>query len=119
MAVRAIADFFKIDPENCLVVFDDFSLPFGQLRIKRQGSAGRHNGIKSLISNLRTPEFPRVKFGIGNAGSGQATDHVLGKFSRAEEAELPVLIEESADAIQCVVDHGIEAAMAEWNSKKR
>ena len=118
-AVRAIADFFKIAPEDCLIVFDDFSLPFGQLRIKRQGSAGGHNGIKSMISSLGTAEFPRIKFGIGDAGSGQATGHVLGKFSRNEEAELPVLIEDSADAVRCVVDRGIEAAMAEWNSKKR
>ena len=118
-AVQLLADFYKVPAENCLVVYDDIALPFGQLRIRRNGSAGGHNGVKSLISCMGTQEFPRLRFGVGEADSNQLVSHVLGKFSRSETSELPLFVEDAVSAIELLLSDGIESAMAQWNGKAR
>ena len=118
-AVQLLSAYYKIPPESCLVVYDDTALPFGRLRIRRGGSAGGHNGMKSVIACLGTQEFPRVRFGVGEAGGRDLAGHVLGNFTRAESSELPVCVEDAADAIDCICARGIDDAMAEWNGKAR
>ena len=117
-AVRALADFYKLGPGDCFVVHDDVSFPLGSLRIRRSGSAGGHNGIKSIIGCLGSQDFPRLKFGIGTAEGNQMTSHVLGKFDKSEKELLPGYVEDAADAVECVFNDGLEQAMAKWNGKR-
>ena len=85
-SIRAAADYYKVDPEDILVVYDDISLAPGQLRIRAKGSAGGHNGIKSIIAHLGTQEFPRVKVGVGEKPPRMdLADYVLGHFSAEEK----------------------------------
>lgn len=118
-AVRALADFYKLAPSQCIIIYDDVALPFGSLRIRRSGSAGGHNGMKSIIACLGTQDFPRVRIGVGEPGGKQLASHVLGSFSGAELQELPLHIEHAADAVDAVRIRGVDAAMAEWNGKAR
>lgn len=118
-AVQAISSFFKVPAESCIIVYDDVALSFGQFRIRREGSAGGHNGVKSLIACLGTQEFPRLRFGVGEAGVKALSSHVLGKFSKREMVELPLLIEEAVDAVEMMRDEGLDAAMGKWNGKAR
>lgn len=119
-SIREIADFYKIEPENIIIIYDDISLDVGQLRIRKKGSAGGHNGIKNIISHLGTQEFPRIKVGIGNKPEGwDLADYVLSKYSKAEHEAL----EEAADgvigAVKLMLMDDIEAAMNRYNAKKR
>ncbi len=119
-SVREIADFYKIEPENIIIIYDDISLDVGQLRIRKKGSAGGHNGIKNIIAHLGTQEFPRIKVGIGNKPEGwDLADYVLSKYSKAEQEAL----EEAADgvigAVKLMLMDDIEAAMNRYNAKKR
>ena len=91
VAVRQILDFYKADLNNCLVIFDDVDIPFGQLRFRANGSGGSHNGMKSIIQHLKSQEFPRLKIGIGSKKPQQdLADFVLSKF-RPEEIDESVL----------------------------
>jgi PTH1 family peptidyl-tRNA hydrolase len=96
---RAIAQFHKIAPKDILVVVDDLDLPFGRLRFRWNGSAGGHNGLKSLISHFGEG-FPRLKAGIGRSRSGEAISHVLGTFDETESAGLPAIIAACADGVE-------------------
>jgi PTH1 family peptidyl-tRNA hydrolase len=115
--VRALADYYEVPPEDCLIVFDDVSLPFGSLRIRRSGSAGGHNGVKSIISCLGSKDFPRLKIGIGSADGKPMTSHVLGTFDKGEREQLPVFLESAADAVEAISADGLDQAMARWNVK--
>ena len=112
-AVGAAAAFYKIPPERVLVVFDDISLPFGTLRIRRKGSAGGHNGIKSIIYQLGSDQFPRIKVGVGDRTDREAQlkDYVLGKFSKTELEELKKELETAVAAAELMVNGSIEQAM--------
>lgn len=119
-SVRPLADFFKVPPENILVIFDDISLPVGQLRIRKKGSAGGHNGIKSIISHLGTEEFPRIKIGVGEKPEGwDLADHVLARFPKEQEAQVRESLSDATDACEKLLSEGIEAAMNLYNQKKR
>ena len=115
-SIRAAADYYKVDPEDILIVYDDISLAPGQLRIRAKGSAGGHNGIKSIIAHLGTQEFPRVKVGVGEKPARMdLADYVLGRFSKEEQ---PV-IRESADrartAVAEIITHDVASAMNKFN----
>ncbi|MDG2125606.1 MAG: aminoacyl-tRNA hydrolase [Verrucomicrobiales bacterium] len=119
-AVRAAAGFYKIAAEQILVVYDDVALPFGQLRMRMKGSAGGHNGIRSMISCLGTDGFPRLKFGVETEGEDPRkalSDHVLGKFSPEERVELENYLDRAGDAVRYAVSSGLEAAMNQFNRK--
>ncbi len=119
-AVAAVSRFHQISPQQILVVYDDVDLPLGRLRFRADGSAGGHNGIKSIISHLGTPEFPRLKVGIGrNEGAKEMIGHVLGKFASEEEEILEKSLQEVTNALGCALDRGIDAAMNEFNRKPR
>ena len=118
-SIRAAADYYKVPPEDILVVYDDISLSPGQLRIRPKGSADGHNGIKSIIAHLGTQEFPRVKVGIGEKPPRMdLADYVLGHFSSGEKKIMEEAAKEAADAICEIVNVGIEQAMNDHNRRK-
>lgn len=118
-SVRELADFYKIDTEEeLIVIYDDISLEPGQLRIRGKGSAGGHNGIKSLIAHLNSQVFKRVKVGVGEKPKGyDLADYVLGHFSKAERAAVEDAFGRAADAAVCMITDGMDHAMNEYNRK--
>ena len=119
LSVEPAAHYYKLPPERIIVLFDDISLPVGKLRIRKSGSAGGHNGLKSLISSLGSDQFPRVKIGVGakpHPGYDLA-DWVLSTVSKAEWPDYQSAMEHAADAALCIVKNGCERAAAEYNGK--
>lgn len=117
--VREMANYFKIDPETeMIVIYDDIDLDPGQLRIRKQGSAGGHNGIKDIIRRLGTQKFLRVKVGVGAKPKGwDLADHVLGRFSDADRRLVDEAIGKAGDAVEMILSRGADAAMNEYNRK--
>lgn len=105
-----------VSPEQVLVISDDLALPFGRLRIRREGSAGGHNGLKSIIEKLGTQSFPRLRLGIApDHPLAETRDYVLGTFTRSEQAALSTTISRAADAAVVLLTRGIEEAMGAFN----
>ena len=119
-SVRAAADFYKVEPENILVIYDDVSLEPGQLRIRGKGSAGGHNGIKNIIAHLGTQEFPRIKVGVGEKPPRMdLKDYVLSHFSQREQKLMDEAFEEAAQAAVMMICEGADRAMNHFNMKKK
>ena len=119
-SIRDIADFYKIPAENIIIIYDDISLEVGQLRIRKKGSAGGHNGIKNIIAHLGTQEFPRIKVGIGSKPEGwDLADYVLSKYSKAERECLRDAQQDVAGAAALMVHDDVDGAMNQYNGKKR
>lgn len=118
-SVRELVHFYKIDEKaRLIVVYDDISLPPGQLRIREKGSAGGHNGIKNIIAHLGGQEFLRVKVGIGEKPPGyDLADYVLSHFSTEERKQLDAALVRAADAVAKIIADGADAAMNEYNRK--
>ena len=118
-AVSALAAYYKVKPDHILVIFDDISLPVGRIRIRRDGSAGGHNGIKSIIQSLGTDQFPRVKVGVGAKPHPDydLADWVLSKFSAQEEKALAPALENAAAAALLLLEQGVEKAASAYNGK--
>lgn len=114
-AVRKVAAFHRWPPEQLLVVYDDVALPLGRLRFREKGSAGGHNGIKSLIAQLGGDAFPRLKVGIGGPG-GNLTGHVLGRFAAEEREAVENTLATAGDAVQLALSHGFAVAANRYNS---
>lgn len=112
-AIAAATNFYKIPPEQVLVIYDDISLPPGKLRLRRKGSAGGHNGIKSIIAQLGTEEFPRIRVGVGAKPNPQydLADWVLSKFSEEDMTALQPALEHAADAAKKIVSGDMNGAM--------
>jgi len=118
-SIRAAADFYKVEPEHILIFYDDINLEPGQLRVRAKGSAGGHNGMKSIIAHLGTQEFPRVRVGVGEKPPRMdLVDYVLGHFSQSEKKIMEDAVEEAAEAVVETVTEGIEHAMNDHNRKK-
>ena len=119
LSVEPAAHYYKLPPERILVLFDDISLPVGKLRIRKSGSAGGHNGLKSLISSLGSDQFPRVKIGVGAKPHPDydLADWVLSTVSKTEWPDYQSAMEHAADAALCIVKNGCEKAAAEYNGK--
>jgi PTH1 family peptidyl-tRNA hydrolase len=111
----AIAQFYKIEPAEVLVVLDDFALPLGRIRIRAGGGTAGHNGLESVIMQFGTEEVPRLRIGIGAAASAGSVDHVLGRFFEEERPLVKSTIERAVEAIKCAVDNGVVAAMNTFN----
>lgn len=119
-SIRDIADFYKIPAENIIIIYDDISLEVGQLRIRKKGSAGGHNGIKNIIAHLGTQEFPRIKVGIGSNPEGwDLADYVLSKYSKAERECLRDAQQDVVGAAALMVHDDVDGAMNQYNGKKR
>ena len=114
----AVCGFFKITPEEILVIYDDVALPEGRLRLRPGGSAGGHNGMRSLIASLGTNEFPRLRFGVGESAQKSLVGHVLGKFDPAGREELDKSLEKAADAAIIATLRGLAVAMNEFNTEE-
>lgn len=109
--VKALLDYFDVEPTNLIVVHDELDLPFGTLKLKRGGGEGGHNGLKSISQSLGNKNYIRLRFGIGRPpGRQDPADYVLRAFSSAERKDLPVLLEQAADAVEDVLANGLEKA---------
>ena len=117
LAVRQAADFYKIPPERIIVIFDDISLAVGRLRVRPSGSAGGHNGIKSIISSIGSDQFPRVKVGVGAKPHPDydLADWVLSVIPKQEQPAFQSALDHAADAALYLVEHGVEKAEAKFN----
>ena len=114
-AVGRIADFYKLTPADVLVVVDEVQLPLGKLRVRRAGSAGGHNGLKSIIQHIGA-EFPRLRIGVGRGDpKWDLADHVLSRFAREEREEVAIAVQRAANAAELFVDEGLEAVMSRFN----
>ena len=118
-SVKSAVDFYQIGTDELIVVYDDVSLSPGQLRIRRSGSAGGHNGIKNIIAQLGTQEFPRVKVGVGEKPDRMdLADYVLSHFSKGEWEMMEDAFKEAADAVEVMIADGADTAMNRFNAKK-
>ena len=117
-AVRECANFYKIKPENIIVIYDDISLDVGKLRIRRKGTDGGHNGIKSIIYHLNSDQFPRIKVGCGKKPHPDynLADWVLSEFKKDEQKVLEPALENACKAIELLLDNQIDKAMNLYNS---
>ena len=119
-SIRAAADYYKIAPEEMVVIYDDISLEPGQLRIRLKGSAGGHNGIKNIIANLGTQDFPRIKVGVGaKPPRMDLADYVLSRFGAGEQKLMDEAFGEAAEAAVMMMTDGAERAMNHFNAKKK
>ena len=116
-SVLQLSAFFRVPPKNIIVLFDDISLPPGRLRVRGEGSAGGHNGIKSIIQELGSQEFPRVKIGVGAKPHPDfdLADWVLSHFTAQEDKALQPALERAAEAALAIIDHGIYETANRFN----
>lgn len=118
-SVRSLIDFYKIDEEEeLLVIYDDISLDVGQIRIRKKGSAGGHNGIKNIIAHLGTTIFQRIKVGVGEKPKEyDLADYVLGHFSKEEKADMEDGYKRVIEAVELILRGDIDSAMNQFNKK--
>jgi PTH1 family peptidyl-tRNA hydrolase len=115
-SVRAVTDWYKLQPQSVLVIYDDMDLPVGRLRMRLSGSAGGHNGMKSIIAHLGGQNFPRLRIGIGKSDGQKSTvSHVLGKFTSEESKIIEEILYVSVKAIELSLKEGIEKSMNRYN----
>jgi peptidyl-tRNA hydrolase, PTH1 family len=116
LAVSALARRYGVEPEQIVIVQDELDLPVGALKVKNGGGLAGHNGLRSITAHLHSDAFLRVRIGVGKPVSKEhGADHVLKKFSKRERTEIDVIIEQAADAVECIVNDGIDAAMNRFN----
>ena len=116
-AVGEAARFYKIPPDHVLVISDDVSLPLGKLRIRKGGSAGGHNGLKSIIQHLGTDQFPRIRVGVGEKPHPDydLADWVLGRPQGEDKKAIDAAVKRAADAVECILTQGLERGMGKFN----
>jgi len=116
-SIREFVNWYKIESEQVIVIYDDISMPCGRLRIRQKGSAGGHNGMKSIIYQLNTDVFPRIKVGIGapEHKDYDLADYVLGKFTKEETEILIKIAVKAAESVEAIITKGTEKAMSEFN----
>ena len=119
-SVLQLSAYFHVPPQRIIVLFDDISLEPGRLRVRADGSAGGHNGIKSIISEVGSQDFPRVKIGVGAKAHPEQdlADHVLSTFSSQEEKALGSALERAADAALCIIEKGVPETANRYNGSK-
>lgn len=114
--VRRLLDFYQVEIENLLVVCDDINLPLGKLRARARGSHGGHNGLRDIQNYLGTPEYSRLRIGVGSPAEDEAIDHVLGRFRPTERPIIDEAVATAAQAVLVWVHQGIEACMNQYNA---
>lgn len=118
-SIRALLDYYKTDREKLIIIYDDISLPVGQVRVRPKGSAGGHNGIKNIIQHLGTEEFARIRIGVGaKPEGGDLVKHVLGRFSREEDGMIRDVFALAEEALLAMLNEDVAAAMNRVNGKK-
>ena len=126
-SIREVMNFYKPEMENLIVIYDDFDIPTGSLRIRKKGSAGSHNGMKSVIYQLKDDSFPRIRVGIGapdeedkiQERDKQVIKHVIGKVSTKEMETFQEAIDKAADSVVCMIEEGTDIAMNRYNTAKK
>ncbi len=118
-SLREVVAYYKVPIENLLVIYDDMDLETGTLRIRKKGSSGGHNGMKSVIYQLQDDGFPRIRIGIGSNDAGDWKDYVCGAITEKEEAILKGTIDMAVDAITCMIENGIDIAMNRYNARNK
>ncbi len=119
-AVRAAMDFYKLEPKDLVVIYDDMALPVGQLRIRQQGSAGGHNGLSDVINHAGTEQVGRIRIGIGSPPPViDAVNYVLGQFRSDERANIDEAIGFAAEAVEVILSEGWTRAMEKFNRSKK
>jgi PTH1 family peptidyl-tRNA hydrolase len=109
-------DYFKVPEKDIVVLVDDMDLPLGSLRIRENGSAGGHNGLKSIIGYIKSEAFTRIRIGIGKPEGGKGTiPHVLGKFSGDENDVAEQTFQRCAEAVDCLIGEGVQMAQSRYN----
>lgn len=120
ISVREITQFYKIPIQNIIVIVDDIDIDFAAIRIRTKGSAGSHNGLKSIIYHIQDDEFPRVKIGIGKKHENQdLADFVLSRFSKDERIDIEASILTATEAVENIICTGIDSSMNKYNIKTR
>ena len=114
----AVAHFYKIEPQEILVVLDDFSLALGRLRLRARGGPGGHNGLESVIAQFGTEEIPRLRIGIGAAPREGSADYVLSRFFDEEKPIVRSTIDRTVEALKCAIDNGLVSAMNTFNKSE-
>ncbi|MBC7326778.1 aminoacyl-tRNA hydrolase [bacterium] len=117
-AVKCLLEQYDISPQEMLVICDDVALPLGRIRIRRKGSDGGHNGLRSIINEIGTQDFPRLRIGIGNEGIRDLVEFVLSEFNEDEMKILDKVLDVSVEAVNCILEEGIDQAMNKYNSLK-
>lgn len=115
-AVRKVMDYYKISPPEILVVTDDIYVPFGRFRLRKEGSAGGHNGLKSIEESLGTKEYPRLRVGIGQDLEVELSCYVLSSYRKEEKELLPRLLSEAVEILERILELGIEQTLQYANS---
>ncbi|NJO94529.1 MAG: aminoacyl-tRNA hydrolase [Hydrococcus sp. RM1_1_31] len=116
-SVRAATDWYKLSPESVLVIYDDMDLPIGRLRLRLSGSAGGHNGMKSIISHLGSQNFPRLRIGIGKSdGKKETVSHVLGRFAPDETPVVDEILQLTLKVVETSLKEGVAKAMSLYNN---
>lgn len=118
-SVRMAMDYYGIEPEELIVIYDDIDIATGSVRIRKKGSAGTHNGMKSILYQIQSDNFPRIRIGIGSERKGDLVNFVIGGVTKNEKALLEESIAKAADGAACIVEKGIERAMNEYNVKPK
>ncbi len=116
-SVKGLLERYELNADRLILVYDELALPFGQLRIKPDGSAAGHNGVKSVISSLGTQSFPRVRMGVNPEYRREAKQFVLGKFKRAQMQEVEELVSRSAEAVESILAEGVQQSMTVYNRR--
>ncbi|NEG69331.1 aminoacyl-tRNA hydrolase [Bifidobacterium choloepi] len=121
-AVASISEYYHIRPDHIVVAHDDMDLVFGRIKLKKGGSAGGHNGIKSIDRCLHTPEYYRVRMGVGHSNRGgdaheNSINWVLGGFNAAQKKEMPTFLADGADAVEAIMFEGLQKAQDKYNAR--
>lgn len=116
-SVLSAMSFYKVLPSDIFVILDDIALPSGQLRVRQQGSAGGHNGLKDVIRKLGRDDICRLRIGIGAAEAGRAVEHVLGRFVEDEKQKIEDVVRQARGCVECWLAKGVQAAMTKYNQK--
>ena len=114
-SVREVMDFYKIERDHLILIYDDLDLDAGRIRLRAKGSAGTHNGMRSVVSQLGYSDFPRIRIGIGDPEGRDTIGHVIGKISKNEKEILSSAVDKAADAAVSIITDGIERAMNIFN----
>lgn len=118
-ALSEVVNYYDVELENLIVIYDDFDLEAGAIRIRKKGSAGSHNGMKSVISLLKSQDFPRIRIGIGKSGGLDWKDFVIGRVGSSEKSIIEDAVDRAADAVMCILEKGIDKAMNEYNVRTK
>jgi peptidyl-tRNA hydrolase, PTH1 family len=114
-SVSQAMNWYKLELDETLIIYDDLDLPFGEVRLRRKGSPAGHNGLASIIEQCGSQEIPRLRVGIGRPSRGDTVSYVLSRFSKEEEQGLPMVVDHAADAVIAWINEGIDEAMGNYN----